>query len=103
MVGWLKYSYWFWMEVLYVWVDVKICLVFFWVFDMVFWLSRCYLEIYFIVRNLKKGIKVKVILFFINENLFFVNIFNNWNIKIYGYLLVKKKKYWELLWIKRDF
>lgn len=97
----LKYSHWFWMKASHAWVDVKICLVFSRVSDMVFWSSRCYLETHSIVRNLKKGIKVKVILFFINENLSSVNISNNWNIKIYGYLLVKKK-HWELPWTIRE-
>lgn len=98
----LKYSHWFWMKASHAWVDVKIRLVFSWISDMVFWSSRCYLETHSIVRNLKKGIKVKVILFFINENLSSVNISNNWNIKTYGYLLVKKKKHWELPWTIRE-
>lgn len=93
-------SHWFWIKASHAWVDVKIHLVFFFNFWYGFLIKQV-LPRNSVVRNFKKGIKVKVIVFFINKILF-SNFFNNWNIKNYGYLL-KKKTHWELPETKRDF
>lgn len=81
-------SHWFWIKASHAWVDVKIHLVFFFNFWYGFLIKQV-LPRNSVVRNLKKGIKVKVIVFFINKILF-SNFFNNWNIKNYGYLFKKK-------------